>query len=245
MTKKVIIVGATSGMGKELAIIYLNNGCQVGITGRRLELLEQIHKKYPSLVFIESFDVQADNAAEHLESLIKKIGGMDLLIYSSGYGDVSKELNWEIEKRTYETNVKGFVAIVHKAFNYFVAQGHGQIVALSSIAALRGNSEAPAYSASKAFMSTYMEGLHMKALRLRTPNGERIPIAVTDIQAGFVATKPAKAGLVFWVAPVEKAVKQIYRAIEKKKRKVYVTRRWVLIAWMLKLVPFYVFRRII
>ncbi len=245
MTKKVIIVGATSGMGKELAMVYLNKGCHVGITGRRIELLEQIHEKYPSQVFIESFDVQADNAVEHLESLIKKMGGMDVLIYSSGYGDVSKELNWEIEKCTYETNVKGFIGIVHKSFNYFVAQGHGQIAAISSIAALRGNSEAPAYSASKAFMSTYMEGLHMKALRLRTPDGERIPISVTDIQAGFVATKPAKAGFVFWVAPVGKAVKQIYHAIEWKKRKAYVTRRWVLIAWMLKLMPFYVFRRII
>lgn len=245
MRKKVIIIGASSGIGRALALIYLNAGCQVGITGRRKELLEEIQKEYPNQVYVEPFDVQSDNAAEHLELLVKKMGGMDLLVYNSGFGDTSKDLNWEIEKRTYETNVKGFIAIVHKAFNYFVAQGHGQIAAISSVAALRGNSEAPGYSASKAFMSTYMEGLHMKALKLRTPDGKRIPISVTDILPGFIATKPVKADTVFWVAAVDKAVKQIYQAIEKKKRRVYVPKRWALVAWILKWVPFFVFRRVI
>jgi len=245
MNKKVIIIGASSGIGKALALLYLNAGCQVGITGRRKELLEEIQEQYPNQVYVESFDVQADNAAEHVESLIRKMGGMDLLIYNSGYGDVSNELNWEIEKRTYETNVKGFIIIVHKAFNYFVAQGYGQLAAISSVAALRGNSQAPGYSASKAFMSTYMEGLHMKALKLRTPNGERIPISVTDILPGFIATKPAKANTVFWIAPVEKAVRQMYHVIEKRKRRAYVPRRWALIAWVLKWVPFFVFRKIV
>ena len=243
--KKVIIIGATSGIGKALATTYLKNGSQVGITGRRKELLEEMQNTYPSQVFIESFDVRADDAVQHFDSLVRKMEGMDLLIYNSGYGDVSNELNWEIDKRTYETNVKGFIGIVHSAFNYFVTQGHGQIAAISSIGAIRGTGQAPAYSASKAFMSTYMEGLSIKASKIRTSTGKRIPLYITDIQPGFIDTKLAKAGKLIWVAPVDKAARQIYRAIKRKKRRAYITRRWVLVAWVLKWMPFWVYRRIV
>ena len=243
--KKVIIIGSTSGIGKALATIYLKNGSQVGITGRRKELLEDMQNTYPSQVFIESFDVRADDAIQHFDSLVQKMGGMDLLIYNSGYGDVSTELNWEIDRRTYETNVKGFIGIAHKAFNYFVTQGHGQIAAISSIGAIRGTGQAPAYNASKAFMSTYMEGLVLKASKIKTSTGKRIPLYITDIQPGFVDTKLAKTDKLFWVAPVEKAARQIHRAIEKKKRRAYITRRWAMVAWVLKWMPFFIYKRIV
>jgi short-subunit dehydrogenase len=243
--KKVIVIGATSGIGRKLATIYLENNYLVGATGRRLELLQSLQKEYPEKVIIESFDVRADNAVENFERLIKKMEGLDLLIYNSGYGDVSEKLDWEIEKRTYETNVKGFIAIVNRAFNYFVEQGHGQIAATSSIASIRGAGQAPAYGASKAFMSTYMEGLYLKASKLRTEDGRKVPIFITDIQPGFVATKQAKADKLFWVAPVEKAARQIYQAIERKKRRAYITRRWALVAWLLRWMPFGIYRRIV
>lgn len=242
--KKLIIVGATSGIGKALAKRYVEHGCTVGITGRRKELLDEMQEQFPSQIMTECFDVRENNNIEHLESLIKKLGGLDLLIYNSGYGDPSLTLEWELDKATYETNVKGFIEIIHYAFNYFVRQGHGQIAATSSIGSIRGNSWAPAYSASKAFMSVYMEGLHMKAKKLARTNDSGGRIFITDIQPGFVNTKMSKGNGQFWVAPVEKVAQQIFNAVENKKWRVYITRRWWLIAQIMKWAPGWLYHRV-
>ena len=242
--QKVIIVGASSGIGKELATRYVDSGWLVGITGRRSELLNQIRHEYPGQVFIECFDVTADDNITHIQSLIEKLGGLDLLIYNSGFGDPSLTLEWQLDKITFETNVKGFIEIVHYSFNYFVKQGHGHVAATSSLASIRGNSWAPAYSASKAFMSVYMEGLHMKAKKMARKNRSKQTVFITDIQPGFVNTKLAKGNRQFWVAPVEKVAKQIQQAIEKKKWRVYITRRWWLIAQLMKWAPGWLYHRI-
>jgi short-subunit dehydrogenase len=132
----------------------------------------------------------------------------------------------------------GFVKIASFSFNYFRKQGHGQLVVISSVAALRGNSFAPAYSASKAYVSNYAEGLNIKAGKLK------LDIVVTDIRPGFVKTKMAKGEGQFWVAPVEKAARQIRVAIAAKKRVAYITKRWWLIAAIMKRVPFWIYRKI-
>lgn len=240
---KVIIIGATSGIGKELAIQFAKDNCTVGITGRRNKLLEEIKLLYPDRIFTECFDVTGTENIPHVEKLLAKMNGMDLLIYNAGYGDPSETLDWKIEKQTVGINVDGFIEIVNYTFNYFVKQGHGHIAATSSIASIRGNSFAPAYSAGKAFMSVYMEGLAMKALRFKKQNPDLL-IYTTDIQPGFIKTKMAKGNGQFWVAPVDKAVKQIYKAIKSKKRRVYITRRWVFIAWIMKWVPYWIYKRI-
>jgi len=236
--KRVIIIGATSGIGKALAELYAKSGHIVGITGRRKELLHELQQQYPAKIFTECFDVQENDNIAHLTSLLQQTGGMDLLIYNAGYGDTSATLDWTIDKTTYQTNVKGFIEIVHYAFNYFVQQGSGQIAATSSIAANRGNSVAPAYSASKAFMSTYMEGLHIKAKKMK------VNVAVTDIQPGFVATKMAKADKQFWVVPLDKTARQIMQGIEKKKWRIYISRRWWLIAQIMKWAPAWLYHKI-
>lgn len=244
LNKKMIIVGATSGIGKELAKQYIQNDWLVGITGRRNDLLNEIQEQYPDHVLTECFDVRGNDNITHIQSLIKKLGGLDLLIYNSGFGDPSLTLEWELDKITYETNVKGFIEIVHYIFNYFLQQGHGHIAATSSLASIRGNSWAPAYSASKAFMSVYMEGLHMKAKKIARKSKSRETIFITDIQPGFVNTKQAKGNGQFWVAPVEKVSRQIRNAIEKKKWRVYVTRRWWLIAQLMKWAPGWLYHRV-
>ena len=236
--KKIIIIGASSGIGREIAKIYLEEGNIVGLTGRRLNLLQEMQTTYPNQVHVASFDVRGEENIARLQSLINEMGGLDLLLYNSGYGDVSKTLDWELDKATYETNVKGFVEIMNFAFNYFLKQGHGQVATTSSIASIRGNSWAPAYSASKAFQSIYMEGLHMKARKMKAN------IYVTDIQPGFVDTKMAKGNGQFWVAPANKAAKQIVQAIAKKKWRVYITKRWWLIAQLMKWAPGWLYHRI-
>ena len=235
--KKVIIIGATSGMGMELAKLYASSNCLVGITGRRKDLLNTLQQQFPDNILTECFDVTGNENIEHLKNLLQQLGGMDLLIYNSGYGDTSKNLDWEIDRQTTLTNVNGFVEIVNFAFNYFTKQGQGQIAGTSSIAAIRGNSWAPAYSASKAYMSNYLEGLQIKAARMNQK------VFITDIQPGFVKTKMAKGKGQFWVAPAEKAAKQIFTAIKNKKRRVYITKRWWLIAKIVKWMPFWMYKK--
>ena len=237
--KKIIIVGASSGIGREIACRYGAKGNKVGVTGRRKNLLNELKEKYPEQIFVSCFDVMGQENQQKIQQLTDELGGLDLLIYSSGYGDPSKELNWEIENTTTKTNVNGFIEIVSYAFNYFVQQGYGQITLLSSVAAIRGNSWAPAYSASKAFMSNYAEGLNIKARKLKKD------IVITDIRPGFINTKMAKGNGQFWVVPKEKAAEEIIHAIEKKKRVVYISRRWWFIAQIMKLLPFNIYRRIV
>ena len=235
--KKVIVIGATSGIGRALASIYAQNNCLVGVTGRRKELLESLQQEFPVNIIPECFDVTGNENIVHLQNLIDKMGGLDLLVYNSGYGEPSKSLDWEIDKKTTQINVNGFAEIINFAFNYFLKEGKGQIAATSSIAGIRGNSFAPAYSASKAYMSTYMEGLCIKAAKMK------LPIYITDIQPGFVQTGKAKGNGQFWVAPVDKAARQIYFAIENKKRRAYITRRWWLVAKFMKWLPFFIYKK--
>src|SRR5687767_4018498 len=123
--KKIIIVGSSSGLGKELARKYAQQKNRVAVTGRRLELLEELKNEYPDHIITSAFDVIKDDNNKQIEYLIQKLGGLDLLIYNTGIGEPSLELVPEIEKLTTLTNVNGFVEIVSYVFNYFVAQGHG------------------------------------------------------------------------------------------------------------------------
>ena len=241
MSNKVIIIGATSGMGKRIAELYAEKGWRVGISGRRQDLLDELKNKYPTQVESECFDITKNENIENLQSLIHKIGGSDLLIISAGGGDTSDDLSWELDKWMVDINVNAFVQIANWVFNYFINQGYGHMAVISSIAAYRGNSQAPAYSASKAFQSIYFEGLALKARRAR--NSEK-NITVTCIEPGFVDTKMAKSKKLFWVVPVDKAARQIIRGIERKKRKVYISRRWRIVAWIMKWIPYGIYKRI-
>ena len=235
--KKVVIIGATSGIGKELALLYIKAGHQVGITGRRKELLNEFKQLYPSQIFTLAFDVTGTENIPHLETLIQQLGGMDVFVYNSGMGNISKELNAALEISTTKTNVNGFLETTVYAFNYFVKQGYGQIAGISSIASYRGNSWAPSYSASKAFMSNYLEGLRIKAFKMKKK------ISVTDIQPGFVKTAMAKGERLFWMQDLDKAAKQIFNAIENRKGRVQITKRWSLIAVLLRWLPYFLYKK--
>src|SRR5690606_6340556 len=127
LVMKIIIVGASSGIGKELALQYLAQGHIVGITGRRENLLGETADARPGKCFPETFDVTGSDNITHLHSLIKTLGGLDLLIYSSGFGHPSDHLDEATEISTTRTIVNGFVEIAAHTFNYFVEQGSGQI----------------------------------------------------------------------------------------------------------------------
>ncbi|HEU4469898.1 MAG TPA: SDR family NAD(P)-dependent oxidoreductase [Flavisolibacter sp.] len=236
--QKLIIVGASSGIGYEMACIYAARGARVAVTGRRQVLLQALQDRFPDRVITSCFDVRGSDNAIRIKELIDRLGGLDLLIYNAGYGEPSRELNLDEEMATTATNVSGFVEITGIAFNYFREKGGGQIALTSSVAALRGNAWAPAYSASKAYMSIYAEGLNLKAAML----GQKI--RVTDIRPGFVNTKPTKAGFRFWVSPVKKAAIQMVSAIDRRKRVAYVTKRWWLVAQLMRMLPYAICRRL-
>ncbi|OGS07214.1 MAG: oxidoreductase [Elusimicrobia bacterium RIFOXYA12_FULL_51_18] len=229
--RKAIIIGASSGIGLELARRMYAKGYAVGLAGRRVELLKGLQKELQGRSYVKRIDVADPSAMDQLKELIAEMGGADVVIVSSGTGFINPGLEWGKEKETIDVNVSGFAAMANVAFEYFRGRGSGHLVGISSIAAIRGGGEAPAYNASKAFASNYLEGLRQKAGKLK------LPITVTDIQPGFVDTAMAQGEGLFWVAPARKAARQIFSAIEKKKSHAYVTKRWRLIAWLLKLIP--------
>jgi short-subunit dehydrogenase len=236
--KNAIVIGATSGIGKELAKVLVANNYKVGITGRRTELLNELKSESPESYHVKSFDItDIKIAVEKLKELTAELGGLDLLILSSGTGDLNKSLDFEIEKRAIDTNVLGFTAIADWAFNFFEKQKHGHFVAITSIGGLRGSRHAPAYNATKAYQINYLEGLRQKATRSKEP------VFVTDIRPGFVDTEMAKGEGLFWVMPIEKAVSQIHKAIIRKKKVAYITKRWGLLAAIFRRIPRVIYDR--
>lgn len=230
--KKAIIIGATSGIGKGLAKLLTDNGYIVGITGRRTELLSTLKQLNPDSFISKTLDVtDTQTSIQQLDKLVHELGGLDLLIISSGTGDLNENLDFTIEKRTIDTNVLGFTRIADWAFNFFEKQKSGHLVGISSVGGLRGSRQAPSYNATKAYQINYLEALRQKAAHLK------MSITVTDVRPGFVDTDMAKGEGQFWVASVEKAAEQIFTAIENKKKIVYITKRWRLIATVMKCIP--------
>ena len=232
--QRIIIIGATSGIGRALAKFYAETGNRVGIAGRREELLESLCAERPDRFVSKRLDVtEIDTVSEKLDELTDDLGGLDLLVISSGTGELNTTLDFGIERPTLETNVLGFTAVADWAYRYFEKRESGHLVGITSIAALLGEAAAPAYSATKAFQVNYLE-----ALRSRAKKGSG-KIAVTELRPGFVDTDMAKGDGKFWVAPVEKAANQIARAIQKRRKIAYITKRWWLIGLVLRLLKIF------
>jgi len=232
-TKTAIVFGATSGIGKSLTELLVKDGYIVAITGRRLEKLEELKKLYPDQIVVKQNDITEVNKLEYVfNELINELGEVHLIIHSSGIGEVNTELSWEIENKTIQTNVVGATKLYGLAYNLFKKQQFGHLVGISSIASLRGNRAAPSYFASKSYQKAYLESLYIKTKSIKSKK-----VFITDIRPGFIDTAMALGDGIFWMVPLEKATKQIYRAIKSKKRVVYISKRWQLIAWVLKIVP--------
>ncbi len=234
-----IIIGASSGIGAQLAIDLANMGYSIGLVARRRELLDLIASDLPTRAFPKTADLSCVNDAKTcVTELIGEMGGVDLFIISSGVGYENPNLDWVPEAETIAVNVTGFACMANVAVEHFTARGKGHLVGISSIAAIRGDGGAPAYGATKAFATSYLQALQHRFAKSNDA------IYVTDIQAGFVDTAMAKGDGLFWVAPVQKASQQILAAIKGRKHHVYVTRRWRLVAWVLRIVPNWLYHRL-
>jgi len=238
--KKAVIIGASSGIGRELATVMSCHGYTVGLGARRVELLCELQDELATPSHVEMIDVsRPQEAMERMKSLIAAMGGIDLVVISSGISIHNPSLEWEGEAETVDVNVVGFSAIVNVAFNHFCERGKGHIVGISSFRGLRGGWSSPAYNASKAYQSNYLEGVRVKARKI----GKEI--VVTDVRPGLVLTPMTasrKEGVL--VAPVAKAARQIFAAIERGASTCYVTPRYWLVACILRALPFSVYSRI-
>ena len=182
MDKKAVIVGASSGIGREVAQLLIDDGWQLGVAARRMEPLMALKEMAPGRVEVIAIDVTKSDAGELLLSLIERLGGMDLYFHASGIGKQNRDLEPSIELCTMETNAVGFTRMIGTAYRYLVEQGKGHIAAITSIAGTKGLGPAPAYAATKALQATYLQALDQQARQ------RGLGISITDIRPGFVDT---------------------------------------------------------
>lgn len=229
--KRIIIIGATSGIGREVAKLYIARGWQVGVAGRRTDELENLRQEAPQQVYTETIDVTHDDAPTRLQSLIDKVGGMDVFLLSSGIGKQNPTLEADIELRTASTNVTGFMRMTMTAYHFFAKQGYGHIAAISSIAGTKGLGIAPAYSATKCFQNTYLDALD----QLAHMNG--LNICFTDIRPGFVATPLLKDDSYPLLMKAPDVAAQIVKGIDRKKRTLIIDWRYRILVFFWRLIP--------
>lgn len=236
--KKAVVIGATSGIGYEVAKELIKQGWKVGIAGRRGEALDAFKSTAPDNIETQALDVTHADAADKLHSLIEKLGGMDLFLLSSGIGYQNRDLNPEVELNTTLTNVEGFTRMVTAAFGYFKQQGGGHLAVISSIAGTKGLGVAPAYSATKRYQNTYIDAL------AQLSRMQKLNISFTDIRPGFVATDLLKGGNYPLLMQADRVGASIVRALNRKKRIAIIDGRYALLVFFWRLIPRWVWERL-
>jgi short-subunit dehydrogenase len=226
---RILIIGASSGIGRELAMQYATKGNEVIAVARREPLLREL-SQYSSNIRIAQCDISnIEETGRLLSDIFRET--IHLAIICSGIGDFNSELDFAIEKQTIDVNIVGWTFCVDTIYKKYEEQSGGHLVILSSCGGLRGEPLAPSYSASKAYQINYIEALYKKAYK------SKLPILITDIRPGLVNTRMAKGSGLFWVMPTEKVAKQIINAVAKKKNVAIVTKRWRIIHWIMQHLP--------
>ena len=148
----IIIIGATSGIGKALYEKYAADGNHIGIVGRRTHLLDELQQQQPECTITATADITKQDEVERaIHDFTKELGHVDLAIVCSGTGEINPTLDYALERPTLDTNVMGWTYVIDTLFHLFEQQAHGHLVAITSAGGLRGEPMAPAYSATKAY----------------------------------------------------------------------------------------------
>jgi len=238
--KKAIIVGASSGIGFEVARQLLSEGWKIGIAARREELLMQLKSEAPERVEVMTIDITKADAEERLMALIERLGGMHLYVHVSGIGKQNRTLEPGIELQTVETNAVGFTRMIGAAYRYFAnlpsltgeESVEGHIAAISSIAGTKGLGPAPSYSATKALQATYLEALEQQA------HQRGLSIKITDIRPGFVDTALLNDSFPYpMLMRPEKVAREIVRSINKKRSVRIIDWRYRILTAFWRLIP--------
>lgn len=237
--KRIIIIGASSGIGREVALQFIRRGYKVGVAARRESALQELKTLAPEQVIYSRIDVTDDDAPSKLLELVKELGGLDIFLLCAGIGKQNADLQMDIELSTAQTNVLGFIRMVDTAYGYFREKGEGHIAVISSIAGTKGLGAAPAYSATKRFQNIYIEALEQLAQM------QGLKIRFTDIRPGFVDTDllgdDKKYPLL--MCP-EKVAKRIVRAIERCEAVCTMDWRYRIIVFFWRLIPRFIWKRL-
>lgn len=236
--KRAIIIGASSGMGREVARILLAEGWRVGVAARRTAPLRELEIANPKQVVSADIDVNDEEAPAKLLSLIERFGGIDLYFHAAGVGWQNPQLDLTVELDTVRTNGMGFTRLVDTAFGYMATHGGGHIAVISSIAGTKGLGPAPAYSATKAFQNTYIQALEQLA------NARRLPIRFTDIRPGFVDTPLLAGGHYPMLMSSTAVARQIVRAVNRRRHVRVIDWRYRVLVFFWRLIPNVVWRRL-
>ena len=229
-----IVIGASSGIGREVAKLLIAEGWTVGVAARRVELLQTL-----GAAAVEPIDVTTETATGHLRSLIYKTGGMNLFFYASGIGKQNRELKEDIELATVQTNGLGFTRMIGEAYRYFAEQGQGHIAAITSIAGTKGLGPAPSYSATKAMQNVYLQALEQQA------HARGLEIRFTDIRPGFVDTALLSGDFKYpMMLRPDRVAKDIVSAIKGRKHIRVVDWKYRLLTALWRRIPRWVWRRL-
>lgn len=238
MNRKVIIMGASSGLGREVALRLLGEGWTVGVAARRADLLATLAANGRRPVATAQIDVTHADAGVQLHRLIDQMGGVDLYLHVSGVGRQNPELDADAELQTVETNGMGFVRMVGEAFRWMADHGGGHIAVISSVAGVRGLGPAPSYSATKAFQNTYVQALEQLS------NNRGLNIRFTDIRPGFVDTDFLRGSHFPMMLSVERAADAIVSALKRQDHVCVVDWRWRVVVFFWQWVPAWLWRRL-
>jgi short-subunit dehydrogenase len=236
--KRAIVIGASVGMGKEISKLLAADGYIVGMTARRVELLEQTQQEIPIQTYISYMDASnPDDAVNRLNSMIEEMGGLDLIVIAvTGYWDCDfDDSDWKKSLSVLTVDVVGFFALARTALNFFENQGYGHLVGFSSVDGLRGVAGCPAYSASKAFCARYLEAERNKFMQ------KNMPIFVTELCPGWVNSRGdldyTEMPHAYWIESLDDATRDIMEAIKNKTHVAYITKRWEKVATLLATIP--------
>lgn len=231
--KRAIVIGASSGIGREVARLLMAEGWTLGVAARRTDLLQTLGD-----VQVEQIDVTSEKAPERLRALIDKVGGMDLFFYASGIGKQNRELVEGIEMATMQTNALGFTRMIGEAYRYFAQQGGGHIAAITSIAGTKGLGPAPAYSATKAMQNVYLQALEQQA------HARGLKIRFTDIRPGFVDTALLAGDFRYpMMLKPERVANEIVQAINGKRHIRVIDWKYRLLTAVWRRIPRCIWRR--
>ncbi len=233
--KRAIVIGASSGIGFEVAQMLLSEGWKVGVASRRMELLQKVG----NVEVAEQIDVNDPDASKHLREMITQMGGMDLFFYAAGIGKQNRDLKEDIELMTTTTNGLGFVRMIGEAFRYFAERGEGHIAAITSIAGTKGLGPAPSYSATKAMQNVYLQALEQQA------NARGLNIYITDIRPGFVDTALLNGDFHYpMLMKPDVVAKKIVKAINHKKHICVIDWKYRVLTMAWRRIPRFIWRRI-
>ena len=231
--KRAIVIGASSGIGMEVAKLLLQESWTLGVAARRVELLQTI-----GAAEVAQIDVTAEDAPERLRDLMARLGGMDLFFYASGIGKQNRELKEDIELATMQTNGLGFTRMMGEAYRYFAERGEGHIAAITSIAGTKGLGPAPSYSATKAMQNVYLQALEQQA------NARGLRIRFTDIRPGFVDTALLNGDFKYpMMLRPENVAREIVSAINSRRHIRVIDWRYRLLTAFWRRIPRCIWRR--